>query len=321
MLSDVLRNKKCFKLVCGAGNEDVAEIEKLVYVYSKAGCNLFDLSANLEVIKAAKSGLKKAGINTDRYLCVSVGIKGDPHINKAIIDQNSCQKCDACKKICPQNAIFEDALSYNIKKEKCIGCAKCTAVCRYGSITLESVEIDLKEVIPPIIEEGIDCIEFHAITENDGEVYKKWQMLSEMFNGIMSICIDRTKLSDSKLIERISNMTKGRSEYNTIIQADGAPMSGGKDDYKSTLQAVATAEIVQKINLPVYILLSGGTNSKSSELASLCCINISGVAIGTYARQIVREYISAENFWDDSSVQNKAIDSATKLVNAIFKWL
>ena len=36
-------------------------------------------------------------------------------------------------------------------------------------------------------------------------------------------------------------MIAKRKDYLTIVQADGFPMSGGKDDYKTTLQ-----EIVQK---------------------------------------------------------------------------
>ena len=43
MLKDLLEAKKCFKLVCGAGNEDTLEVEKLVTIYSKAGCNFFDV--------------------------------------------------------------------------------------------------------------------------------------------------------------------------------------------------------------------------------------------------------------------------------------
>ena len=31
-----------------------------------------------------------------------------------------------------------------------------------------------------------------------------------------------------------------------IIQADGYPMSGGEDDYNTTLQAVATADVINK---------------------------------------------------------------------------
>ncbi|MBE7707447.1 MAG: 4Fe-4S ferredoxin, partial [Cyanobacteria bacterium SIG27] len=42
MLKDLLENKKCFKLVCGAGNEDCNEVEKLVTIYSLAGANFFD---------------------------------------------------------------------------------------------------------------------------------------------------------------------------------------------------------------------------------------------------------------------------------------
>ena len=48
-----------FKLVCGAGNEDVKEVEKFVALYSSAGCKFFDLSANEEVIDAAKRGLEQ----------------------------------------------------------------------------------------------------------------------------------------------------------------------------------------------------------------------------------------------------------------------
>ena len=117
MLKDILNNHKCFKLVCGAGNENAEEVEKLVYVYSKAGCNIFDISANLDIIKAAKSGIQKSGIKEDRYICVSVGIKGDPHICKADINKNLCKKCDACVSVCPQNAIIKGASLNTIKRQ------------------------------------------------------------------------------------------------------------------------------------------------------------------------------------------------------------
>ena len=55
----------------------------------------------------------------------------------------------------------------------------------------------------------------------------------------MSICIDRSKLSNDKLLQRLNKMLENRIPYSTIIQADGAPMSGGENDYKTTLQAVA----------------------------------------------------------------------------------
>ena len=96
MLEDIFQKKKCFKLVCGAGNEDIEEVEKLITIYSLAGANYFDVCANPDVVDAAKRGLKNAGITKDRYLCVSVGIEGDPHITKAKIDYNKCIKCKKC---------------------------------------------------------------------------------------------------------------------------------------------------------------------------------------------------------------------------------
>ena len=103
MLKDLLEQKNCFKLICGAGNENTEEVEKLVTLYAKAGCKFFDVSANTDVIKAAKKGLKNAGV--DGFLCVSIGLKGDPHTNKAVIDGGKCVSCYNCDNICPQNAI------------------------------------------------------------------------------------------------------------------------------------------------------------------------------------------------------------------------
>ena len=94
-------------------------------------------------------------------------------------------------------------------------------------------------------------------------------------------------------------------------------MSGGDDNYKSTLQAVATAEIVQNENLPVYLILSGGTNGKTSELAKMCDINYSGIAIGSYARLIVKKYVDNPDFWIDTNIVNEALEQAKPLVDSV----
>ena len=315
MLKDILEKKKCFKLVCGAGNEDADEVEKLVYLYSMAGCNFFDLCAKPEIVAAAKNGLKRAGIFNDRYLCVSVGIKGDPHVSKADINPDKCKLCSLCNDICLQNAIFHDGNGYTVNSKRCIGCARCLKVCKNDAIAITSEYKNLNEVLPPIVEMGIDCIELHALGENELEVDEKWADINNFFNGMLSICIDRSKLGNEALLKRVNRMLSCRKPYSTIIQADGAPMSGADDDFKTTLQTVATAEIFQNANLPVYILLSGGTNSKSTELAKICGINPNGVAIGSYARKIVRSYIMKEDFFDNKNSISAALKLAQDLVN------
>ena len=68
MLKELLDSKKCFKLVCGAGNEDESEVEKLVKLYSSAGCKFFDLSAKPEIVDAAKRGLENRKASSKNYL-------------------------------------------------------------------------------------------------------------------------------------------------------------------------------------------------------------------------------------------------------------
>ena len=309
MLKELLENRKCFKLVCGAGNEDATEVEKLVALYSAAGCKFFDLSAKPEIIDAAKRGLG----NNEGYLCVSVGIKGDPHIRKAEINYEKCISCHKCEEICPQKTIKH----CKVKQSRCIGCGKCYSVCKHNAISFTEESKDLNEVLPPLISKGIDCIELHCMSEDIDEALQKWVFITNNYNGMLSICTARGHLSEEKMLELIRQMIKNREPYPTIVQADGFPMSGGKDDYKTTLQAVATAEIVQNAKLPVYIMLSGGTNSKTAELAKMCNINYNGIAIGSFARKIVSRYLEREDFLRNQYIFNEAVNIAKSLIQSL----
>ena len=314
MLKDLLDAKKCFKLVCGAGNEDALEVEKLVTIYSKAGCNFFDVCAKPEIVEAAKRGLVRAGISEDRYLCVSVGIAGDPHITKAIIEQDKCVKCGKCKLVCPHDAIIE-LDKYKVKKVRCIGCGKCAKSCPKQAIYMESQIIDYNEVLPKLIEKGIDCIEFHIISEDEYDINQKWQQINKLFDGMLCISIDRSGLGDKKLKERVSKLLERRAPYTTIIQADGIAMSGSDDEYGTTLQAVATTQLFQNADLPAYIMMSGGTNTKSTELAKLCGVKPHCLAVGSYARKIVRDYLIKDDLFTNQEIMDEAVKIARLLID------
>lgn len=314
MLKDLFEGKKCFKLVCGAGNEDAAEVEKLVTIYSKAGCNFFDVCAKPEIVNAAKRGLERAGIKDDRYICVSVGIDGDPHITKAIIDQEKCKKCGRCKNICPHDAVIE-LDKYKVKKERCLGCTQCAKACPHNAITMVSQLQDYNEVLPKLIAKGIDCIEFHAISEDEHDVDEKWAQINKLFDGMLCISIDRSELGDRKLKERVKRMLDIRKPYTTIIQADGIAMSGNNDELGTTLQAVATAQLFQDAKLPAYIMMSGGTNTRSTELAKQCGVHPHCVAIGSFARKIVKDYLLNEDLFEDKKAMEEAVKIAKNLVD------
>ena len=310
MLKNLLDNKNCFKLVCGAGNEDAEEVEKLVTIYSKAGCQFFDVCARAHIVDAAKRGLERAGIKEDRYICVSVGIDGDPHITKAVIDSEKCVRCGICKETCPHDAINE---YIKVKKSRCLGCGQCMAKCPKKAISMQSELIDYSEVLPELISKGIDCIEFHAISENENEVFEKWNLINKLFNGMLCISVDRSGLGDKKLVEQVGQMVSIREPYTTIIQADGVAMSGNNDEFGTTLQAVATAQMFENSKIPAYIMMSGGTNSKSIELAKLCNVKPHCLAVGSYARKIVKEYLNQDIYNKPDAIE-KAVNIATDFV-------
>ena len=312
MLNDLLESRKCFKLVCGAGNEDAIEVEKLVTIYSKAGCTFFDVCAKSEIVDAAKRGLKRAGIIDDRYLCVSVGIAGDPHITKAQIDEAKCVKCGVCKSICAHAAIDD---TFFVLKERCLGCNQCVKECPNNAIQMYSQLKDYKEILPELIAKGIDCIEFHAISEDENDVDEKWIQLNEMFDGMLCISLDRSCLGDVKLKERVSRLVSKRKPYTTIIQADGVAMSGNNDEFGTTLQAVATAQLFQNSKMPVYIMMSGGTNTKSTELAKLCGVKPNCLAVGSYARKIVKDYLLMDDLFENDMAMNQAVKIAKQLID------
>ncbi len=323
MLRDLLESRQCFKLVCGAGNEDADEVEKLVAIYAKAGAKYFDLSANVDIIQAAYKGLSRVIPEQERldyYMNVSVGIKGDPHVSKSQIDAEACKRCGKCFEVCPQEAIVHDD-GYHVNDIKCIGCGRCYKSCKFNAIQMISEDKDLNEVLPPLVEEGLASIELHAVSDDEKKIYQQWEDVCNNFDGILSICTDRSHASDVELKKRITNMIARRKPKTVIIQADGAPMSGGKDDYATTLQAIATAQVIQRMNLPVYLLLSGGTNSKSVDLANMCDVNAHGVSIGLFGRNLVREYTKDPNFWIDESLFNKALEKAKTLVDYSLKGL
>jgi len=300
-----------FKLVCGAGNEDTESVKRLVFVYASSGCKLFDLSARKEILESAKEGAKLAGAD-DVHYCVSIGIKGDKHITKAKIN-SSCIKCGNCFRNCPNDAVLSSII---IDEKKCIGCGICMQKCPAKAIYMEEKDVNFREILPYLVQNGVDFLELHIMGHDKEDLARKWKVINECNPQFASICIDRENFGNKEVLERIKEMISVRKPYTTIIQADGVPMSGGSDDYKTTLQAVAMAEVIQNAKLPVYIMMSGGTNSKTSELAKMCGIDFWGIAIGSWARKIVKPYITVDDFWENKEIQQKAIEMAKNLINS-----
>lgn len=338
-MQSLLDRAKYFKLVCGAGNEDAEEVKKLTILYVLGGAKGLDISANVEVVKSCMEGVNQAfklsnelgaGLVTRPFVKVSVGMSGDHHVRKAKIIPEICVKCKQCIGVCPTGAIPDHLV---IERKKCIGCGNCGAICPIkGAIEFEHNRKELKEILPKCMDAGAEHIELHAAVADDSHIMDEWKLVNEVNKkNHVSMCLDRLHLSDFALEERIKK-AKEISGDRLIIQADGYPMSGGKDDYNTTLQAVAIADVVNKrfnmhINRvtkektykqknEINILLSGGTNSLTRVLADQNNVRVQGVSIGTFARNLVKPIINDASFYENIELIKKGQEIARKLVIA-----
>jgi ferredoxin len=372
ILQNLLEEEKCFKMICGAGNEDAPYVKKLALIYTLAGAKILDVSCNIEVIKHAMEGIDMAykmstklniDIGVRPFIMASVGMPGDHHVRKSYIDPTSCLGCDMCIPVCPTEAIpkdftdnldlfkvlegdfkIEDQSKEIVIKELCIGCGKCGNICpKDDIISYRHNAKELKELLPKCMEAGAETFELHAAVGEHKVTMEEWKLINEINpNNFNSMCLDRLNLGNLQLEHRIKEANK-ISKKKIIIQADGYPMSGGENNFNSTLQAVACADVINKkfnmrVNrkgkkegpgkakvsskrtyrpsiLSIPILLSGGTNALSKQLAEQAGVRCNGIAIGTYARDIIEDFVSHKNFYTDINIIKKAYNKASELVN------
>ena len=324
---DLLQSSNYFKLVCGAGNEDKNEVEFLTYVYTLAGCAGFDVSASPEIVMSAKKGINAAVIKAHDlniklpfkpFITVSVGMPGDHHVRKAVIT-NDCVACNLCIPTCPTDAIPENLV---IISELCIGCGNCEAACppAADAIRYSHNSKELSTLLPKCVEAGAESIELHAGVPDDDSTMEEWKVVADSVpNGMISMCLDRKHLSNEMLIDRIK-LAKRIADDRLIIQADGIPMSGGTDDFNTTLQAVSIADFINKEmkckdktfrDLPV--LISGGTNSYTGNLARKCGVPFNGITIGTHARKVITKFESKPDDLKEDDL-NLALNNARNLI-------
>ena len=66
--------------------------------------------------------------------CASKRGKMKQHAALNLSIGNDCTRCGVCFEHCPADAITLDDIKAHIDQDKCIGCAECMAMCRFGAV-------------------------------------------------------------------------------------------------------------------------------------------------------------------------------------------
>ena len=122
--------------------------------------------------------------------CASKKGKLKQHAALKLNISDDCTRCGVCFEYCPADAITLDDVKANIDQDKCIGCAECMAMCRFGAVGCNWGQED--EVLQKSIAE-------HALGTLKGKENR-----AAFFNFIMSVTegcdcfneVDMTKIVD-----------------------------------------------------------------------------------------------------------------------------
>ena len=295
------------KLICGAGNQDLAAIEDLCAVYSLAGVHCIDMAADAAVAAAARRGMAWAMERgaSQPWLMLSLSDGADPHFRKARFDPTRCPSdCPRpCQRVCPALAIGP---SGGVLGERCYGCGRCLPACPLGLIEEQQVLLS-PEVVPQLLAAvQPDAVELHTQAGRQEAFAQRLQQVQASGVPLQRLAVScglergagtksdagaappDTPLSARELAAELWQRFAlvRQAQLQPLWQLDGRPMSGdvGAGTARS---AVKLLEAIRPWAPPGPLQLAGGTNASTAALLPPNS-GAAGVAFGGMARSLLQ---------------------------------
>ena len=273
--SQSLEEGSWFKLICGASNQDVAQIRGLALAYTLAGADCIDCSADPAVVAAVQEGIDAAlGILPHvvrPWVMVSVNDDEDPHFRKAVFDPTRCPAdCPRpCEAVCPARAIGRGG----VLADRCYGCGRCLPVCPLGLIQAASYQRSASELTHLLVGSRVDALEIHTDGRRPEATAALWRDLQPWAGGLRLVALSFPDVgSDAELgqwMSTVAGALRLGPGAHLVWQTDGRPMSGdlGRGTARAAVALAAKAlRVMGSLALPGHVQLAGGTNDYTHVL-------------------------------------------------------
>lgn len=288
------------KLICGAGNQDLAAIEDLCAVYSLAGVHCIDVAADAAVAAAARRGMDWAEQRgaTRPWLMLSLSDGADPHFRKAAFNPEHCPSdCPRpCQRVCPALAIGP---SGGVQQERCYGCGRCLPACPLGLISEQQVLLSAEAVPELLAAVQPDAVELHTQAGRGDAFAERLQQVRRSGVALQRLAVScglergasrpaQPPLSARELAAELWQRfgLLRQAGQRPLWQLDGRPMSGdvGAGTAHSAVKLLAA---IRAWAPPGPLQLAGGTNASTAALLGADS-GAAGVAFGGMARSLLQ---------------------------------
>ena len=298
------------KFISGASNQDVPLVRNLCYVYTIAGVDCIDLSADEAVIAAANNGIDAAllflgsssTISKRPLLMISVNDDEDPHFRKASFNPALCPpSCPRpCEKVCPAWAIppllspttstpmLSSTTSMDgVISDRCYGCGRCIPICPLGLIEAQSYQVD-KSIINTFFSgsnratenfHNIQAIEIHTLTNHEVAFAELWKDIGEaVLTRAKVLAVSFPDMGNNTIpyLESLQSIMVSHPAWIKfqgvqIWQADGRPMSG--DIGKGTAHKSSNLATFVLSELQVKKTMNAATEGGDSSVGTVLLPN------------------------------------------------
>lgn len=246
---------------------------------------MIDVSANLEVVQAAKKAL--GTLSNPPMLMVSFPLDEDPHFRKIELLESDCIDCGACLPVCPTQVFSMPQTGLALDTPLCYGCGRCVPACPTDALKLDTFSVypDLTKVLS---DPQVQAVEIHSTHLDASMIPTLFDELGDLLRSkLIALCF-RPQCHPLETVLAFIKTVQKQSPFPLIIQVDGEPMSG-TDNPEASLPALQAAkELAPHLPANCYLTISGGINQHTAHYLNLPLYkDIQGIGIGTTARQWV----------------------------------